>query len=313
MNWFKVKLKSNSYVASAWQSDTIWGHLCWGLRYMHGEDALLEFIDRYHASTPPILLSNGFPDDLLPRPILKQSPLDKTRSLSGQQVEFDTLKEARKIHWLDYGEFIRALKGERFNPVRKSFEERMVTLKNQINRLTATTTSPGESSGQLFSFRQYRWDSVIIYLKIADDFVGRAEELFGYLAQSGYGKRKSAGYGQISLEAFEEFAGFPAPASPNGFITLSNFMPAREDPVKGYWEVVIKYGKLGEEFASYGNPFKKPLVMFAAGSCFYDKACRDYYGRLVGDISPVNTDRVVQYAFSLPVPITLPGKTELSD
>jgi len=180
----------------------------------------------------------------------------------------------------------------------------MVTLKNQINRLTSTTSAEG--AGQLFSFEQYRWESVSIYLKVEDGFAERAQELFQYLAQSGYGKRKSVGYGQIKLVTFEPFSGFSSPPDANGFISLSNFVPAVQDPTLGYWNVMVKYGKLGEEFAVAGNPFKKPLIMFTAGSCFYDSPCREYYGRLVRGLSSVHTDKVVQYGFALPVPMKLP-------
>ena len=104
---------------------------------------------------------------------------------------------------------------------------------------------------------------------------------------------------------FEPFAGFNPPASTNGFVTLSNFVPAANDPVTGYWHTAIKHGKLGEEFASSDNVFKKPLLMLEAGSTFYDVSCREYYGRLVKNL--VSSDqRIVQYAFALPVPAMLP-------
>jgi len=304
-------------MASAWQSDTIWGHLCWGLKYNYGEDALLKFIDDYEKGTPPLLVSNGFPEDLLPRPKMPEPIPDRHRSLAEQRQEFRDRKSAKDIKFLTQEEFTRAIDGEQFVPsLKEGIETKMVTLKNQINRLTGTTGA-GEA-GQLFSFEQYRWwsepekeggrrrASVSIYLKIADKFAGRAKELFQYLAQSGYGKRKSVGYGQVKLVAFETFTGFPSPADANGFVTLSNFVPAAQDPTTGYWDIIVKYGKLGEEFAYGENPFKKPLVMFTAGSTFRDSPCREHYGRLVRGLSPVHADKVVQYGFALPVPMKLP-------
>ena len=89
------------------------------------------------------------------------------------------------------------------------------------------------------------------------------------------------------------------------FVSLSNFVPARNDPIEGTWQTIVKYGKLGEEYATGGNPFKRPLLMFTAGSTFYDAPCREYYGRVVKDIAP-SYHKVVQYALALPVPIKLP-------
>lgn len=303
MHWYKVKLITESWLASAWQADTIWGHLAWGLRYTEGEEALAEFIESYEKGTPLLLLSNGFPGGLLPRSFLPEPEIDRNQSLDQQRQKFREHKKAKGTRWLTEEEFTKALKGERFIPSDKpDTEERLVTLKNQINRLTGTTGA----TGQLFNFAQYRWQSVTIYLKVADSFVTKAKELFQYLAQSGYGKRKSVGYGQIKLEAFEPFPGFPTPAKANGFITLSNFVPSAKDPISGYWSILVKYGKLGEELAITGNPFKKPLVMFVAGSCFYDSPSREYYGRLVRGLSPAY-DSVVQYGLALPVPMELPA------
>ena len=304
MEWYIARFTTESWIASAWQSDTIWGHLCWGLRYNYGENSLLEFINAYEQGAPPLLLSNGFPGDLLPRPIVPETEPEGHPSLDNRRQEFRNRKTAKGTKFLTIEEFSRALQGEQVIPSPKEgIETAMVTLKNQINRLTSTTSVEG--AGQLFSFEQYRWESVSIYLKVEDGFAERVQELFQYLAQSGYGKRKSVGYGQIKLVTFEPFSGFPSPPDANGFISLSNFVPTVQDPTLGYWNVMVKYGKLGEEFAVAGNPFKKPLIMFTAGSCFYDSPCREYYGRLVRGLSSVRTDKVVQYGFALPVPIKL--------
>jgi len=304
MNWYQIKFKSESWHASAWQADTIWGQLCWGLKYMHGEDALLNFLSMYEQGNPPILLSNGFPDDFLPRPILPELTLDKSQSLKTQRETFEKRKIIRDITWLTQDEFISSLSGERLFSGKQPFESRSVMLKNQINRLSGTTGGEGETGGHLFSFEQYKWDSITIYARIADDFLERARELFEYLARSGYGKRKTVGYGQLSLETFQPFPGFTIPEDYNGFVTLSNFIPAASDPRNGYWDIIVKYGKLGEEFATGSNPFKTPLVMFSAGSCFYDSPYREFYGRLVTDVSP-RPEKIVQYAYALPVPIRL--------
>jgi CRISPR-associated protein Csm4 len=87
-------------------------------------------------------------------------------------------------------------------------------------------------------------------------------------------------------------------------MSLSHFVPAAKDPLKGYWEILVKYPKLGEDFAITGNPHKKPLIMLRAGSSFFDSPCREYYGRLVKGLSP-QYPQVVQYGYAFPVPIKL--------
>jgi len=306
MEWYRVRLRVESWMASAWQSDTIWGHLCWALVHDYGEDNLLDFIGEYENGSPPLLVSNGFPGELLPRPVRLAAPSEERVPLATQRQQFRQRKEAKGVGLLTTDEFVGTLAGETISPAfKEGIQSTTVTLKNQINRLTSTTS--GEAGAGLYSFEQYWWESVSIYLKVRDDFVATARELFEHLAQTGYGKRKSVGYGQVALVSFESFDGFPIPADANGFVSLSNFVPAVEDPFTGYWDIMVKYGKLGEEFAFSESPFKKPLIMLTAGSCFYDTPYKEYYGRLVRGLSPIYEDKIVQYAFALPVPMKLPG------
>ena len=311
MKWYRVKYGLKSWVASAWQSDTIFGHLCWGMKYLHGEERLGSFLTLYYTGTPPLLLSNGFPGDFLPRPIAAPLSIDPTLSSDKQREQFQDYKEVRKSQYLLPDEFDRAIGGETVlpSPESKPPEQKRVTLKNQINRLTCTT-GEGEE-GRLYNFEEYYWPEVTIYLKLEDEFVDMARSLFQYIADTGYGKRKSVGYGEVETMSFEPFGGFNAPANANGFVTLSNFVPATDDPIHGNWQTMVKYGKMGEEYASEEHVFKKPLLMLEAGSTFYDTPCREYYGRLVKDLSGFY-QQAVQYAFALPVPMRLPQNTEHS-
>lgn len=301
MKLYKATLKLTSSYATEWQADTIWGHLCWALRFAYGEEELIHFISKYGKGKPPLLVSNGFPGDLLPRPILPDKSVTERSAFSKAKIQ-------KKIKWLTLEEFARTLNGEEHDLSEKDIGATSVTLKNQINRLTGTTggREEGEATGRLFSFEQHDLDTVSIYLKVADDFTETTKELLQNLSRSGYGKRKTVGYGQFSVKAFEEFTGFKSPQDTNGFVSLSNFVPDMNDPIRGYWEILIKYGKLGEEYAITGNPHKKPLVMLKAGSCFYDSPIGDCYGRLVKGLS-TQYPQVVQYGYALPVPLKLPN------
>ncbi|MDM7999849.1 MAG: hypothetical protein QUS33_07595 [Dehalococcoidia bacterium] len=311
MRIFRVIYHLKSAVASAWQSDTIFGHLCWALRYLEGEDALNGLLDAYRNGTPPLIVSDGFPGDLLPNPILPPSTDVAGKSVNEQMRNFEIARESRKAQWLSLDGFNAVIRGEMPIAGRQPTPRTRVTLKNQISRLTGTTGG----GGYLFEFEETYWRDgkadlareipVSIYLKVKDGFETRAEQLFGFLAAQGYGKRKSVGYGEIASMEFGEFRGFEPPGNPNGFVTLSHFVPAHGDPHDGYWRVLVKYGKLGEEFAVGNNPFKRPLVMLTPGSVFRcEGSPREYYGRWVKDICA--KPGVGQYAFAFPVPMRLP-------
>ncbi len=310
MEFIRVSLHLRSAVASAFQADTIFGHLCWAIRYLDGEEALTEFLEWYNIGEPPLLISDGFPGDLLPRPFIPPAP-PLGGNKRAQMQAFDIGKDTIRTQFLSADEFNRAINGDAVVPENKELKTtKNVTLKNQINRFTGTT---GEG-GQLFEFEEELWSyregektrsiPVSIYLKVEKGFEEQSKRLFQFVAEQGYGKRKSVGYGAIESMEFEPFDGFSLPSEPNGFVSLSGFVPAKTDPTHGFWKVRVKYGKLGEELASSGNPFKKPIVMLTAGSVFFDNPPREFYGTLVPKVTLINPE-IVQYGFALPIPIKM--------
>jgi len=279
------------------------------MRYLHGEAKLRRFLQLYDDGTPPLLLSNGFPGELLPKPLVPFPPLEKDLPREQQKEKFRQRRQAKHVRYITLSEFNCAISGQPASllaGVEPPHTVR-VTLKNQLNRLTTTT----DDEHPLYNFEEHYSPHITIYLKVSDDFVDTARELFQYIAQTGYGKRKSVGYGQVESMSFQPFDGFTLPHKPNGFVTLSNFVPAPNDPVTGFWNVTVKYGKMGEEWASEDQAFKKPLLMLEAGSTFFDHAPRSYYGRLVKNLNPAYR-QAVQYAFALPVPMVITAPQVIS-
>jgi len=315
MKLFKVSYNLGSAVASDWQADTIFGHLCWALRYLEGEDKLLQFLADCRRQQPPLVISNGFPSDLLPRPITPPIRPAPHGTVKEQLGRFTEEKGTKRIGLLSLEEFEEVIQGKDFVPASagKHLPWKRVTLKNRIGRDTGGTGKAGE----LFGFEETVWARrdtdiptgipVSIYARVRDGFEEQAERLFALIAAEGYGRRKTAGYGQIKSWSFEEFSGFHSPPDANGFVSLSNFVPAQGDPTEGTWQTVVKYGKLGENFAAAGNPFKKPVLMLAAGSTFVHAPCKEHYGRVVEDVARRTDAAVVQYGFALPVPMKITG------
>jgi CRISPR-associated protein Csm4 len=310
---YKVTYNIRSAIASSWHADTIFGHLCWALRYLEGEGSLADFLKKYEEGRPPLVISNGFPLDYLPRPLTPPPKLpDRADRIERQFRDFHQKKEAGKVEYLTLEEFNRTINGELVLPEEKDILKRKeeihsprATLKNQINRFTATTG--GE--GNLFDFKEYFWSEISIYAKIADEFMNRARSLFNSIVETGFGKRKSVGYGAIESMKLDQFDGFELPPDANGFVTLSNFVPRQGDPIQGAWQTIVKYGKLGEEYASGENPFKRPLLMLTPGSTFYDALIKEYYGRMIHHVSYYYPE-VVQYALAFPVAAKLPERIE---
>ena len=101
-------------------------------------------------------------------------------------------------------------------------------------------------------------------------------------------------------------------------MTLSSFIPKENDPVEGYYHILLKYGKLGGLYAKgisevNNNPFKKPLIMFSAGSVFYDKEYRKgkTYGALLDDVH--HNKEIRHYAHAFPIGINLKVEDRYED
>jgi CRISPR-associated protein Csm4 len=327
METYRVRLCLHSAVLSPWQADTLFGHLCWTKRYREGEDALADFLEPFKSGDPPFLLSNGFPGCLLPRPMPWPGDAPPAGTpVAEQREQMRGAKGQRRVRYVTLEDFNRIRRGEEITAglgaedTATRIKTRTV-LKNQINRLTGTTSGPGEEEGEaggnLFNLHETFFfteggagttgGEISVYVQIRHPgWTDRVRTLFKQTAEAGFGANKSTGYGKFTVEAFESFA-FQEIEGANGFVTLSNFVPRADDPTDGYYQLLLKYGKLGEEYAKLEDksPFKFPLILFEAGAVFHSNGQQPPYGRLVEGIHPQD-EEIVQYGYALDVPVRVP-------
>lgn len=98
-------------------------------------------------------------------------------------------------------------------------------------------------------------------------------------------------------------------------MTLSSYIPTENDPTEGYYNIVHKFGKLGGLYAKgvaevYGNPFKVPLIMFSAGSVFFDKNYKPgkIYGSLLKNVH--KNEAIRHYAYAFPIGVNIEDSHE---
>ncbi|HGJ65137.1 TPA: hypothetical protein ENS27_07075 [bacterium] len=98
MQEYRVAFKLVSSYETPFQADTIFGHICWAIRYLEGESALLEFLSTYEAN-PPMFVSDGFPliDETyyIPMPTWPFSVGDIQRLLLRLNIDADNLSLKR--------------------------------------------------------------------------------------------------------------------------------------------------------------------------------------------------------------------------
>jgi CRISPR-associated protein Csm4 len=315
MQTYRVTFHLASPGLTPWQADTLFGHLCWALARLDGEEAVRGLLARCRAGDPPLLLSDGFPPDAFPPPLLPP-PAPKAPSLREQRTQARREKAAQERRWLTAEQFTRALQGAppemagESAPDAAAEERPFRALHSQTDRRTGATTGLRGAGEGPFAVEGVWTPARVFYLRTADRIGFDWRALLEEVARTGFGRRKSAGYGAISAVHIEPFAGFGEPADATGFVSLSTFVPARGDPIDGWWRTEVKYGKLGEERASTANPFKRPLVRLQAGAVFRTGGMpRLFYGRMVEGIAPQMPD-VMQYGFAFAVPMRIDGVRE---
>jgi len=301
MKTYKLTIRPLTSFRTALQSDTIFGHLMWALRYTGSEDALAAFLDRYRNSEPPLLVSAGFPEGTLPTPVLPLAPgerlppylpLEQWHQIAGS-LSADTLRQAHRAAqdrlpepWED---------GQKY-PVTRTAVDR-ITGSAQEGRLfisMETFYAPGS-----------KFD---IWHKVDEGDVklpGRLSAWWRWVERNGFGRGKSTGRGAFRIEKpglVEANGILPQVAQPNGFVTLSAWVPRRGEPSDVTYRTRIKRGKLGEALA-IPSPWKKPLVMLKPGAVAWvdeDVDICEWYGRLVEDVHWTEVD-IVQYGYAFPV------------
>jgi CRISPR-associated protein Csm4 len=319
MKTYEIILHPESSFLTPFQADTIFGSICWAIRYMDGEKELEDFLSKYQTS-PPLIISNGFPTGFFPKPLREPVAREqlieivkKTGKIKNDSKKeiidilkiFKKFKKEKLIKKDVFEEIINGLSendylkrkinqnDEVFNPGKKiSF------YKNTINRLTSHTSEEGGLFTQDETF--YANENISFFIKINGIDKEFIEKIFNFISFYGFGKKKTTGKGHFKLISIKEY-NFKSPENPNAFVSLSSFVPSENDPVEGWYDMQVKYGKLGGHYAS-GNsrtPFKKPIRMFQAGSVFKTNNLKEYYGQLV---SNVHTDEKIKhygYAFAV--------------
>jgi CRISPR-associated protein Csm4 len=313
MKSYRVEITPRSPWGTPLQADTLFGHLCWALVYTRGETALHDFLQAFDSPSLPLVLSNGFPKGCLPRPLFPA-----TARVEGERAAKDR-KKLKGVTLLKEQWLLGARDGLSEDKIQSALLDENEQIgeedpwrgelgyHNTIDRRSNSV----RAEGGFFQSLDYHFppgEQLSVYVKT--DFFSESTlgELFDVAAKGGFGRDKTAGLGSFSF-ALSPF-NFPALPEANGFIALSNFVPAPQDPTDGFYDLMTKFGKLGGDFAvgpiSTGgrhNPFKKPVIMLRSGSIFRDMPVREWYGRLIPDVH--SNSHIRHYGLCYPLEVRL--------
>lgn len=326
---YRLVIEPRSPFLTDLQSDTIMGHLAWMAAYRSQTD-VTELIEYYRNGTPPFIVSSGFPHDHLPMPTIKPLSQKEKDELVG--IFFGDLNEqARKAmlqndlkkikkckylpieNWRELAGDLSACRLIEYLPFiqedeEKNLQRKTVVMRTAIDRLTGMA-----SEGRLYDHEELYFGpgcEVDIWFRFFDKgMIKKVETWLEDLSINGFGANASSGAGHFDIISFEkEDNVLPEAQEPNGFMSLSHFSTAADDPINGWYNHIVKRGKLGGMYApgmgAQANVWKFPIVMFTPGSVFKTagKQVKDYYGRLIEDIHYIH-DSAVQFAYAFPLKI----------
>ncbi len=341
MNVYRLTIEPYSAFRTPLQSDTIFGHLLWALRYTAGQEgnaALEKFLGHYRSGEPPLLVSAGFPANTLPVPVLEQLPPDPTKSIADRTVA-DLLRKVRQeldylplSYWNDLASKVssrnlenarkklqQALEKDDFHDYRRQRKVQAIT-RTAVDRITGSGRD-----GRLFVAEETFYGRPVdrpdwpparfdVWHKLDEEQVSPTDvqKWWHWIERNGFGKRKSTGAGAFKIvRDLEPAAGeLPQVDQPNGFVSLSAWVPAINDPLKVSYKTRVKRGKLAEQYAIPGlehGPWKKPLLMLAPGALARlpaGEAVREWYGQLVEDMHWTRKG-IVQYGYGFPLGVCL--------
>ncbi len=306
---YRAVIEPEGPLASALHGDTLFGAFCWSWLRRYGRDALeAEIIVPSLAGAPPVIFSNGFPRGGLPLPMGcydRDNALDDRAGKEERRDAYRRGKRLKNARYISRDAFRRIQRGDWrgfTGSVMGEPGEEETTMHNLIDR------ESGGSGGLFGSSRRFfapgEGYDVYILSGLPRD---RLETVLELMFSLGVGADKSAGCGLFRLAALEEDGELMTPPDgANGFVALANFIPAAGDPAQGRYKTLPKYPKLDRELAGADVPFKKPLLFLTAGSLFYARPLRPWYGRCVAAVAAV-AEPVIVNGCTAAVPMTIPA------
>jgi CRISPR-associated protein Csm4 len=288
MKLLKTTIQPISNFMTPLKGDTLFGQICWAIRFKFGKERLEELLSSYE-NEPFLVVSDAFASGYLPKPTMPSLLLSEDK---------EQKKENRKKIWLTYDELVNAEYQEaRTNEeIGYNFKNDNV-VKNSINYKTFTTQGDNFAP---YSMEEMFFSSCDIYFLINKNF--SKDELFLALelvSQMGYGKKSTIGKGRFTFDDLKEF---DVDITSNTFIALSPFSLTDLKASNVFYEPFVRFGKSGANRATT-NAFKKPILLADRGAVlvFDEKIDLKYVGKAIKSVSSYAD--IVHQGYSIVLPI----------
>lgn len=291
MRLYKVTITPTAHFATTLRGDTLFGQMCWAIKYTQGEGKLKELLKSY-SKAPFLIVSDAFPQGYLPKPKMPSDLLqeDKTQK-----------KENRKKIWLTPTDLSNGLYTEaKTDQEISNSDKKDVTIHNALNYKTFMTGESFDPHG--LTLLALGAKDIYFLLDETELKLEEFKEALSLVSQMGYGKKSTIGKGRFEYKE-EDIKPIEVDSSATTFMTLSPFSPKGLICKNIYYEPFTRFGKFGADRA-HKSAFKKPLLLADVASVveFDTPQSYQYMGRAIFGVSDTHKDAVHQgYSIVLPL------------
>ena len=284
MKLYKTTITPTSNFITPIKGDTLFGQICWAIKFSFGEDRLKELLKSYD-ETPFLVVSDAFVAGYLPKPTMPSIYLKE---------DLTNKKENRKKIWLT----LEQLKNGEFNKALefKNIVSSEIVVKTSINYKTAATGNGFDPHSQ----KELSISNQDLYFLINSDFdLNDLKKSLKLVNNIGFGKKSTTGKGRFEFDKFEEIT---IEDNSSTYMALSPFSLDDFTCKDVFYEPFTRFGKTGASRANT-NAFKKPILLADSGTVvvFEEKKKLNYIGKAIKNISTYKD--IVHQGYSIVVPI----------
>ncbi|MBF0239521.1 MAG: hypothetical protein HQM12_17600 [SAR324 cluster bacterium] len=309
------------------KSDTLTGQLLCLYREKNGEDALKKLLKEIIEGNPPFILSDVFPYNTLPLPVMPPIPRVSFQKIAERQFEgkmFDALSAQKRLKkqlaWISLSDWMDLRMGlssaalftkycKQDHSLNLTNSSKTLQIHNTISRSTGRTLENGgiyTMANQWYFPVDSNNPTMDLYVLIRDDFQSDLSELFSMLEATGYGADNTTGKGHMELRAADSTPDLTSrPEAKNKgmayWLNLSTYSTTQGDKLEGFYKIKTKFGKVWNGFGEM-NPFKWPLLTFESGSVF--RQCPENLSHTVIRGVHANPD-IIQCTMPIMIPFLL--------
>ncbi|SPD73000.1 CRISPR subtype III-A/MTUBE-associated RAMP protein Csm4 [uncultured Desulfobacterium sp.] len=347
MKLYAITLKPSSGFGTILKGDTLFGHFCWQAAYDSSlVEGGLELQMELYPEKPFAVFSSAFPKFekgdttyVLKRPEIPFSFMLPPKE--GKAEDIRRRKEFKKKKWMLVSEDLSIdiktatflsdhellqeaqsmLTEETKRQMKKAEKSEFVQMLSQshntINRMTQTTGTGMFAPYEKENLYYYPETELVIFVLIEESAtdISRVARGLERIGNWGFGRDASTGLGRFDLGERDELT-IPSCNDLNACYVLSPCVPEKDAFTEAFFTPFVRFGKHGDRLATFGNPFKNPVIMADEGAVFIpkDKAQfnKPYIGQAITHVSKAMSKTVVQgYAPYLPLKLEVRDETSL--